>query len=100
MRKKVNKIEEIVEFLYIRELVGETLYDDLHTYPTLKYECEQLSYMAVEYESAILSKQPSQHLKSPIIEKILYIHNICLGIEKYRVSNIFFDENLELIDLI
>lgn len=97
MRKKINKIEEIVDFLYIRELVGETLYEELHTYPTLKYECEQLSNMAVEYESAILSKQPFQHLKSSILEKILYIHNICLGMEKYRVSNILFEDG-ELID--
>lgn len=98
MRKKIKKIEEIVDFLYIREVVGETLYDELHLYPQLKEECDALSKLAIEYELAVLTKQPAEHLKSPILDKILSIHNISLGIKKYRVSYIFFNENLELID--
>ena len=100
MRKKIKKIEEIVDFLYIREVVGETLYDELHLYPNLKEECDELSKLAVEYELAVLTKQPAEHLKTPILNKILSINNIALGIEKYRVSYIFFNENLELTDLI
>ena len=98
MRKKIKKIEEIVDFLYIREIVGETIFDNLSNYPELAAECAELKQLALEYELLILSKQPAEHLKSPILDKILSIHNISLGIKKYRVSYIFFNENLELID--
>ena len=100
MKTKLKKIEEIVDFLYIREIVGETIFDNLSNYPELAAECAELKQLALEYELLILSKQPAEHLKQPILNKVLSINNISLGIEKYRVSYIFFNENLEITDLL
>ena len=100
MKARLKKIEEIVDFLYIREIVGETIFDNLSNYPELAAECAELKQLALEYELLILSKQPAEHLKQPILNKVLSINNISLGIEKYRVSYIFFNENLEITDLL
>ena len=100
MRTRLKKIEEIVEFLYIKELVGETLYHDLHNYPDLKQQTAELFNLALEYEKLILSKQPAEHLKEPILDKVATINNIALGIEKYRQSKLFFNEHGQLIDLL
>lgn len=93
-------MEEIVDFLYIKEVLGETLYNELNQYPDLKQQTAELFKLALEYELLILSKQPAEHLKSPILDKVLSIHNISLGIEKYRQSQLFFDEQGKITDLI
>lgn len=95
-----EKLKNIVVFLYVKEAVGKALYEEIHLYPQLQQECTELSNLAMEYETLILSKQAYQHLKQPILEKVLSIHNISIGIEKYRQSRLFFDESGNITDLI
>lgn len=100
MKINKEKLKNIVVFLYAREAVGKALFEEIHLYPQLEQECAELSNLACEYEILILSKQPAQHLKQLVLDKLLSIHNISLGIEKYRQSLIFFDEQGHLTDLI
>lgn len=95
-----EKLKNIVIFLYPQEVVGKALWEEIHLYPQLQIECDELSNLAMEYETLILSKQAYQHLKQPILEKVLYIHNISIGIEKYRQSRLYFDESGNITDLI
>ena len=90
MKNTIKKIEEIVENLYIQELLGITLYNSIHNYVQLNNEVEELRQIALNYELLILSNKPVD--KTPLIEKINKIHGICITIEEYRPSRLLFNE--------
>ena len=90
MKNTIKKIEEIIESLYIKELLGITLYDNIHNYVQLNNEVEELRQIAFDYELLILSNKPAD--KTPLIEKINKIHGICITIEEYRPSRLLFNE--------
>ena len=100
MKIHQEKLKNIVIFLYPQEVVGKALWEEIHLYPQLQIECDELCNLAMEYEILILSKQQGNHLKQLIYEKVLSIHNIGIGNEKYRQSRLFFDENGNQTDLI
>lgn len=90
MKNTIKKIEEIVENLYIQELLGITLYNSIHNYVQLNNEVEELRQIALNYELLILSNKPVD--KTPLIEKINKIHVMLIEIEDYRMSNLLFNE--------
>lgn len=93
----MKELKSIVADTYVKELLGVGLYEDLYLYPQLQKECDALLDMALRYEKLIYSKNKDYILlKDELIEKILSIHSICLGIGKYRISYILFNENEEL----
>lgn len=90
MKNTIKKIEEIVEKLYIQELLGITIYENLDRYTELNIEVQELRQIALNYELLILSNKPVD--KTPLIEKINKIHGICITIEEYRPSRLLFNE--------
>lgn len=99
MKIHKEKLQNLVNLLYVREIVGKNLFQELHLYPVLDKECKELTTIATEFEICVLNKKDGSYLKSQLKEKILSIHNIALGMEKYRQSLLYFNENLELVDL-
>ena len=101
MRIQEEKLKNIAVFLYVRETVGKNLFSEIHLYPQLEQECDALAVIATQFEISVLTGgNDYQTLKEQTIEKILSIHNIASGIEKYRQSLIFFDESGNVTDLI
>lgn len=99
MKIHKEKLQNLVNLLYVREIVGKNLFTELHLHPQLEQECKELTAIATDYEIYVLNKKDGSQLKNQLKEKILSIHNIGLGIEKYRQSLLYFNENLELVDL-
>ena len=101
MKNTIKKIEEIIESLYIKELLGITIYDKLNKYTNLENEVQELRKIALDYELQLLSNKPCNDLRLMVIEKINSIHVIALTIEDYRMSYLFFNDqgmlNEELI---
>ena len=92
----MKELKYIVADIYVKELLGVGLYENLSLYPHLQLECDELLDIALKYEESIYSKNKDTLLKTKLINKILSIHNICLDIDKYRVSYILFNENMGL----
>ena len=92
----MKELKSIVADIYVKELLGVGLYENLSLYPHLQLECDELLDIALKYEESIYSKNKDTLLKTKLINKILSIHNICLDIDKYRVSYILFNENMGL----
>lgn len=93
----MKELKSIVADTYVKELLGVGLYEDLSLYPQLQKECDVLLDIALKYEKSIYSKNKDYILlKDELVEQILSIHNICVGIDKYRVSYILFNEDEEL----
>ena len=57
MKNTIKKIEEIVENLYIQELLGLTIYENLVRYTELNIEVQELRQIALNYELLILSNK-------------------------------------------
>ena len=93
----MKELKSIVADIYVKELLGVGLYENLSLYPILKKECDELLNIALKYEESIYSKNKDYILlKNKLIDKILSIHNICLDIDEYRVSYILFNEDMRL----
>lgn len=93
----MKELKSIVADIYVKELLGVGLFEDLSLYPQLQKECNELLDIALKYEESIYSKNKDYILlKNRLIDKILSIHNICLDIDEYRVSYILFNEDEEL----
>ena len=94
-------IKEIINFLYTREIVGKALFFELENYPELFQKCLELEKKAFEFEYSILNKKYKTYnqQKNDIITLIKHIDNIAAKIEKYRKSMIYWNENLEFVDL-
>ena len=90
MKNTIKKIEEIVENLYIQELLGITLYNNIHNYVQLNNEVEELRHIALNYELNVIINKTAE--KTPLIEKINKIHVMLIEIEDYRMSNLLFNE--------
>lgn len=92
----MKELKSIVADIYVKELLGVGLYEDLSLYPQLQKECNELLDIALRYEESIYSKNKDTLLKNKLIDKILSIHNICLDMDEYRVSYILFNEDMRL----
>lgn len=99
MKINEEKLKKVVSYLYVREVVGKQLYNELNDYPELQTECDKLIDMAIQFEIAILSKTDHSKYKEQTSNQILYIHNIAKNIEKYRKSLLYFDEQGQMVDL-
>lgn len=94
MKNTIKKIEEIIECIYIKELLGVSIYDRLHIYTDLNDEVQELRKIALDYELQLLSNKPCNDLRLMVIDKINSIHVIALTIEDYRMSCMFFNEGV------
>lgn len=101
MKNTIKKIEEVIESIYVKELLGVSIYDRLHIYTVLNDEVQELRRTALDYELKVLSNQPYNDIRLKLVERINAIHTIALTIEDYRMSYLFFNDqgmlNEELI---
>lgn len=88
-----KKLKEIVNILYIKELVGQNIYEKLNSFPQLYLVCEELADVAYNYEVSILMGNTNIDIRKQVEEKILIIHQIATDVADYRQSGIYFDED-------
>lgn len=98
MKNRIKKIEEVIEVIYIKELLGLTIYENLDSYTELNIEVQELRQLALNYEQSVLSKQTYDNTQ--LIDKINSIHGICMTIEEYRPSRLLFNEGIMNIDIL
>lgn len=101
MKPNKERLRNVVNLLYVKEVVGKPLFQELHLHPELQDECNQLIEIATEFEISVLTNKKGDYfqLKNQMKNKILSIHNIAKTLKKYRQSLLYFNENLEMVDL-
>ena len=99
MKPNKEKLREVVKLLYVKELLGKPLFQELHLHPELQEDCNELIETAMQFELCVLNKKDYSQLKNQMKNQILSIHNIAKNLEKYRQSLLYFNENLEFVDL-
>ena len=93
-------MRNILNLIYVKEILGTALFENLHLYPQLQQQCNELLDIGLEYEINVLEQKEHQHLKKEVEDKIITIHLSCLGNNEYRQSLIYFDECGTWSDLI
>lgn len=101
--KKTNinegKLRKVIDFLYIKEVLGIGLYSRLSEYPELSGRCDVLRNAAYYFEKDILENkdgylEQKENIKALIIELDIF----CSQFPYYRKSLLYFDENLNYVD--
>lgn len=99
MKINQEKLKDVVIRLYVREVLGKSLYTELYLHPQLIEVTNELTNAAMQFELCVLNKKPYSNEKEHVKQLILSIHNRVKNIEKYRQSLLYFDENGNFVDL-
>lgn len=94
-----KKLKELVEKIYVKELVGVNIFEHIADYQQLNNECNQLIDVACKYEVAVITKQEYVTLKLEVEKKINTIHQLASAIPMYRMSHIYFNDDGALTGL-
>lgn len=89
-----KKLKEILEKIYIEELIGRSVYNS-HNNDTLEIECEKLRVIAYEYEVMRMKKLNCEEVRKQVEEQIDRVHTIAMTLPNYRKSKIYFNNKGE-----
>ena len=87
-----EKMKKIVENLFIRELVGINIYENLEKYPVIQPDIEQLRNEAYTLEIMALNGEISYYNQLGKVTLLMNsIHSKLRGYEDYKKSKILFE---------
>lgn len=87
-----EKLKKVVETLFIRELVGINIYENLENYPVIQPDIEQLRNEAYTLEIMALNGEISYYNQLGKVTLLMEkINGILSGFEGYRKSKILFE---------
>lgn len=89
-----KKLKEIIEKIYIEELLGRSVYDS-HDNDTLEEECEKLRVIAYEYENLRIKKLNCEEFREQVRQQIDRVHSVAMTLPNYRRSKIYFTKQGE-----
>ena len=101
MKTNVKLLKELLKIVYVKELLGDALYEHIGEYPSLREQCDILLHVATDYELSVLERTGDrQLLKQNVIEEMLAVHSIAMTLPTYRQSEIYFNDNVLNVNLI
>lgn len=89
-----KKLKEIIEKIYIEELLGRSIYNS-HCNVSLEEECEKLRVIAYEYEVMRMKKLNCEEFREQVRQQIDRVHSVASTIPNYRKSKIYFTKQGE-----
>lgn len=87
-----EKMKKVVETLFIKELVGTNIYENLEKYPVIQPDIEQLRNESYTLEIMALNGDISYYNQLGKVTLLMEkINGILIGFEGYRKSKILFE---------
>lgn len=95
MKTNVKLLKEMLKIVYVKELLGDALYEHIGEYPSLQEKCDMLVDVATDYELSILERIGDRKLlKEKVIEGMLAVRDTAMSLSLYRQSDIYFHNNI------
>lgn len=94
-----KKLKEILNKIYIEELVGKNIFQHIHEYEELNELCNKLFELILKYETKRLNKNNDLELRFQVRNLMLQVDEMGRDIPHYKRSLIFFNENGMFTDL-
>ena len=94
-----KKLKEIINKIYIEELVGKNVFNNLHEYEELNNTINKLFELVLNYETKRLKKINDLDLRFEVKDMMILVDGMAQNIPNFRRSLIFFNENGVWTDL-